>query len=119
MASDKHLTWKTSFLSALASAKGISELHGLSFHVRHSRFWRYCTFFLPDFMAKIENPSVPDSRFEEFSVPFLDDFVGGDQGEFLLFPVEAFSKYLTWMERYRPSIEGLFISTGSCKKRMS
>ena len=36
LASDKHLTWKMSFLLARVSAKRISELHGLSFGVRHS-----------------------------------------------------------------------------------
>ena len=78
LASDK-LIWKEFFLFALASAKRISELHGLSFCVRHLHGWSSCTFsFLPDFMAKTQNPSVPDSRFDEFSVPFLDDFIGSD-----------------------------------------
>ena len=36
LTSDKHPTWKTSFLLALASAKTVSELHGVSFRVRHS-----------------------------------------------------------------------------------
>ena len=31
------LTWKTSFLLALVSAKEVRELHGLSFHVHHLR----------------------------------------------------------------------------------
>ena len=44
LVSDKHLTWKMSFLLALASAKRVSELHGLSFHVRHSRGCSSCTF---------------------------------------------------------------------------
>ena len=80
LASDKHLTWKTSFLLALASAKRVSELHDLSSRVRHSQGWKSYTFsFLPDFVAKTQNPSVPDSCFEEFSVPSLDDFVGDDR----------------------------------------
>ena len=37
LASNKHFTWKTSFLLALASTKRVSELHGLSFCVRHSQ----------------------------------------------------------------------------------
>ena len=62
LTSGKHLTWKTSFLLALASAKRVSELHSLSFCVCHSRGWRACTFsFLPDFMAKTQNPSISDS----------------------------------------------------------
>ena len=80
LASDKNLTWKTCFLLNLASAKRVSELHSLSFMVRHSRGWKSCTFsFLPDFVVKTQNPSVHDSRFEEFSVPSLDDFIGDDR----------------------------------------
>ena len=82
LASDKHRTWKTSFLLALASAKMISEFHGLSFHVHHSCGWRSCAFsFLPDFVAKTQNLSVLDPRFDEFMVPSLDDFVIGDRNE--------------------------------------
>ena len=54
-----------------------------------------------------------------WSVPSLDDFVGGDLGELLLCHIRALCKYLTWTEQYRPGIEGLFISTGMCKKRLS
>ena len=72
LASDKHLTWKMSFLLAFASAKRDIELYGLSFRVRHSLGWRSCTFsFLPDYVAKTQNPSVPDHRFGEFMVPSL------------------------------------------------
>ena len=39
LASDKHLTWKMSFLLALESAKRVSEVHDLSFHVRQSQGW--------------------------------------------------------------------------------
>ena len=77
--SNKHLTWKMSFLLPLASAKGVSELHGLSFHVRHSCGWRTCTFsFFPDSVAKTQNPIIHNPRFEEFTVPSLNNFVGGD-----------------------------------------
>ena len=90
LASDKHLTWMTSFLLALASTKRVSELHGPSFRVRHSHGWRSCTFsFLPDFVAKTQNPCIPNSHFEEFSVPSLDNFIGDDQDELLLSPIQA------------------------------
>ena len=73
LAPDKHLTWKMPSLLALASAKRVS------FCVRHLHDWSSCTFsFFPEFMAKTQNPSVPDSHFKEFSVPSLDDYVGGD-----------------------------------------
>ena len=93
LASDKYLTWKMSFLLALASAKRVSELHGLSFRVRHSRCWRSFTFFfVPDFVAKTRHHSVPDSRCDEFSVTSLDDFIGGDWDELLLCTTRALRK---------------------------
>ena len=99
------------------SAKRVSELHGLSFRVHHSRGWRSCTFsFLPDFMAKTQNPSIPDSRFKEFSVPLLDDFTGDD---LLLSSIRALRKYLSRTEQFRSGIEGLFVSAGHVKKRVS
>ena len=70
-------------------------------------------------MAKTQNPSVPDSHFEEFSVLSLDDFAGGDRGKLLLCLIRALRKYLTRMEQYRPGIEGLFVSTGRRKKWVS
>ena len=39
--SDKHLTWKTYFHFALALAKRVIELHGLSFWVRYSLFFLF------------------------------------------------------------------------------
>ena len=37
LSSDKLMTWKTGFLLALASAKRVSELLGLSYQVRHAK----------------------------------------------------------------------------------
>ena len=106
-------TWKTSFLLAIASTKRVSELHSLSFCVRHLRGWRSCTFsFLLDFVAKTWNPFVPDSNFKEFSVPSLDDFIVGDRDELLPCPIRALCKYLTRTEQCRPGIKGLFVSKG-------
>ena len=34
--------------------------------------------FLPDFVAKTQNPSIPDGHFVEFFIPSLDDFMDGD-----------------------------------------
>ena len=39
LASDKHLAWKMSIVLALALAERVSELHSLSFRVRHSCGW--------------------------------------------------------------------------------
>ena len=78
-ASDKHLKWTTFFLLALASAKRGSALHCIFFCVLHSRSWRSFTSFLPNFIAKTQNPSVLEARLDEFTVLLLDDFVGGDK----------------------------------------
>ena len=51
----------------------------------HLKGRRSCTFlFLQDFVAKTQNLSVYDSRFEEFMMPSLSDFVDGDREEMLL-----------------------------------
>ena len=114
---DKHLTWKMCFLLALSSAKRVSVLHGLSFHVRHSRHQRSCAFsYLPDFVAKTQSLLVHDPRFDEFTVPLLDDFMGGDRDELLLFHIRAPQKYLARMEQYHPGISGLFVSMSQRKK---
>ena len=48
----------------------------LSYQVRYSKGWRSCTFsFLPDFVAKTQNPSMFESCFKEFTVSFLADFM--------------------------------------------
>ena len=45
--------------------------------------------YVPDFVAKTQNPVVHDLRYEEFTIPSLDDFVGGDRDELLLFLIMA------------------------------
>ena len=51
----KMLTQKTVFLLALASAKRVSELYGLSFKVSHSAGWESASFsFLSEFVAKTQ-----------------------------------------------------------------
>ena len=113
LASYKHFTRKTSYLLALALARRVRELHNLFFLVRHLRSWSYCT--SPFFLTSWLRPRI----LEEFSVPPLDNFVGGDWDELLLCPIKALRKYLTRTEQYRPGIEGLFISTGRRKKWVS
>ena len=66
--------------------------------------------FLPDFVAMTQNPSMPDSRFEIFSLPSLTNFVRDDRAELLMFPIHALRRYLSRNEQYRPGIEGLFIN---------
>ena len=52
-------------------------------------------------------------------MPSLDDFVGDYRDELLLCLIRSLWKYLSRMEQCRPGIEGLFISTGRRKERVS
>ena len=67
---------------------------------------------MPGFVAKTLNPSVPDTHFDEFTVPSLDDFVDRDRGELLLCLIRAVKKYLSKTEPYRPAFPNLFVSAG-------
>ena len=119
-ASLRDVTLKTIFLLALASAKRVGELHGISFQVRHSRGWNSMTFsFVPDFVAKNQDPSVFDPRFESFTIPSLRDFSGGDQDEMLLCPVRSVREYLRRTRDSRPEFPRLFLSTGLRRKMVS
>lgn len=120
-ASDRDLTLKTVFLLALASAKRVGELHALSATVGHSEGWRSLAFsFVPDFVAKTQNPSVPDHRFDGFSIPSLKDFTGDDPEEMCLCPVRAMRLYLKRTRPLRSKEQGrLFLATGRSKKEVS
>ncbi|MGL5405356.1 MAG: hypothetical protein ACRDAX_00930, partial [Propionibacteriaceae bacterium] len=118
--SDRDLTLKTLFLLALASAKRVGELHGLSYDVRHSRGWGSVTLdFVPNFVAKTQKPSIPDDRFESFTIPSLMDFTDNDADEMLLCPVRALRRYLKRTRHLRPECRRLFVSTGVTKKEVS
>ena len=70
-------------------------------------------------MAKTQDPSVPDVRFEGFTIPSLRDFVGGDPDEMLLCPVRALRRYLARTRHCRPQCRRLFVSTTGAKKEVS
>ena len=108
---------KTCFLLALTSAKRISKLHILLFEVGPSRHWWTCTFsFIPGFVAKTQNPSLPDSHFDGFSILFLCSFVDGDRDEMLHCLVRALKEYLAPILAYRLACLDLFAPSGRCKK---
>ena len=71
-ASERFVGLKALFLLALVSAKRVGELHGLSYRVSHSSGWKKMSFgFVPGFVAKTQDPSSSDPRFEGFSIPAL------------------------------------------------
>ena len=120
LASNRDVTLKTVFLLALASAKRVSELHGLSAKVKHSRGWASVTLeFVPEFVAKTQNPSIRDERFESFTIPSLADFTDNDPAEMLLCPVRALKHYLKRTGGPRPGGQRLFVSAGSKRKNVS
>ena len=117
--SDMALTHKTVFLLALASAKRVSELHGISYRIRHTEGWDSVSFsFVTEFVAKTQNPSVCDSRFEGFSVPALPR-EGTDREERSLCPVRAVREYANRTKALRPACRHLFVSCGPNKKEVS
>ena len=117
-AEESLLAEKTLFLLALASAKRINELHGLSYRVSHSRNWEEVSFsFVAGFVAKNQDPSVPDPRFEGFTVPALPRANTDTHGR-LLCPVRAVRRYLDRTATYRPQVSRLFVSTGRDKKEI-
>ena len=109
----KNLTLKTLFLLALASSKRVSELHGLSYEVSHTRHWREMGFsFVPEFIAKTQDPSKTEELFSSFTIPSLGDFTDFDKDELILCPVRAMKAYLKRTRPYRPAVKRLFVATG-------
>ena len=109
---------KTFFLSALASAKNIGELHALLFRVSHTRGWGEVSFsFVPGFVAKTQNPSSLAPRFEGFSVPAPPNARNNRNGR--LCPVRAVRRYLDCTAAHRPRCKRLFVTAGCSKKEIS
>ena len=117
---DKHLTQKMYFLLAFTLVKRISELHGLSFCVQYSQDWKSCTFSsILNFMAKTQNTSVHDPRFEEFMIPSLDGLMDVDRNILLLCPIRSLKKDLSWVEQCCLDVSNLLISASKRKKGVS
>ena len=113
------LAHKTFFLLALASTKRVGELHALSHRVSHSVGWKEVSFsFVPSFVAKTQNQSSLDLRFESFTIPALPKSRDSPNGR-LLCPVRAVKHYLNRTTRHRPLCERLFVASGRTKKEIS
>ena len=118
-ASERLVGLKALFLLALASSKRVGELHGLSYRVSHTRGWKKMSFcFVPGFVAKTQDPSTSDSRFEGFSIPALPREGHGSEAR-LLCPVRALRRYLDMTSSCRPSCERLFVSPGGSRREVS
>lgn len=106
------LTWKTIFLTAMATAKRRGELHAFQYRVLHPDNWAHVT-LVPDpvFVAKTEKPGKPETRLQDVTVKSLGAFVGPD------LPVDAnncvvrsLKIYLARSREYRHGRKRLFIS---------
>lgn len=58
--------------------------------------------FVPEFAGKIQNPSVHDGRYENFTVPSLQNCVGGDLDEMLLYSRQTVMDYYRNTSPLRP-----------------
>ena len=118
-ADERFLAQKTLVLLALASAKRIGELHALSYRVSHSRAWGEVSFvFVPGFVAKTQDPSSKDPRFDSFTIPALPKARDNPNGR-LLCPVRAVKLYLRRTAPHRPTCERLFLTTGPNPKEIA
>ena len=118
-APERLVAQKALFLLALASSKRIGELHGLSYRLSHTDRWKEVSFsFVPGFVAKTQDPSVSDVRYEGFTVPALPRR-GSDPDVKLLCPVRAVRRYLDMTAVHRPALARLFLSTGESRKEIS
>ena len=112
LSADKHLIWKTCFFLSLMSAKRVSCSAFKWLKVLHF-------LFSSGLCVKAQNPSIPDPRFDGFSVLSVDDFVDGDQDELFLCPITALCEYLAHMEQFHPAAPSLFVFFGRRKNRVS
>ena len=109
LSSFRHLALKTCFLLAVTSAERISELHSLSYEVKHSRGW---SSYVLGFVAKPWNSSLQWAQSS-----FLKDFVSYNR-EMLLCPVIAMKQYLSKTEQYHLACSHFFIFMGRVKKKI-
>ena len=117
-ASLKDVTMKTAFLIALASAKRISELQGLSGVVSHSHQWKKVTLtFVPEFVAKTQVPGRSSTRLAPVDIPALSQVLGDEDEDRVLCPVRSLRRYLKLTEDFRQDNHRLFLSCHSKKRR--
>ena len=115
-ASLRDLTWKTLFLTVLASAKRVSELQALSRTVSFSSSAAAVS-YVPEFLAKTESPVHPLPR--TFAIQSLSDFAAGLPDEMLLCPVRALSEYVARTSRFVNRPRRLFVSSRRPSRAMS
>ena len=112
----RSLSKKCLFLLALATAKRVGEIQGLSSRVASVGDDLSITYSL-GFVAKTESANNPLPR--SFCLKSLKDFVGDMPEELLLCPVRALKVYLERTKDVSPRPHSLFVSTRSKHRPMS
>ena len=104
------LTFKTAFLTLLASGARASEIHAISFHeFSRARDWSKVYLKPSDhFLAKNQPSRAPEHR-RHFCIPALTDF-STDSADRYLCPVRALRFYLAKSQSYRKNKKLLFIA---------
>ena len=115
-ASLRDLTRKIRFLTALASAKRVSELQALSRSVSSSSSAAAVS-YVPEFLVKTESAVHPLPR--TFAIQSLSDFAASLPDELLLCPVRALSEYVARTSRFVNRPRRLFVSSHRPSRAMS
>ncbi|XP_066987475.1 uncharacterized protein [Macrobrachium rosenbergii] len=102
----KDVTRKTVFLTALATAKRVSEVQAISKHIGFRGHNAVCS-LSPLFLAKNENPSTPWPR--TFEIKGMTEILG-QEPERVLCPVRALKFYLQRTEECQGPSDNLWCS---------
>lgn len=112
--SDKDLTLKTVFLTALASGKRCSELHALTRNTKSVHGENKGIILSPDvaFVSKTQVKTSNLGALKPVFIPSLDNILGtSDMREKILCPVRSLKYYLQRVDQFRsPMQKKLFIS---------
>jgi len=109
----KLLTWKTVFLTLLASGGRRGEVHALDYKsVKHDPKWKFITVRPHEgFISKTQLRSQGASRLDSFVIRGLADFVGPDlDRDRKLCPVRCLKAYLARSQDLRQGTRLLFVS---------
>lgn len=113
----KAVTRKCVFLFALASAKRVSEIHGLMASISHPEDWSSVSLdFAPDFLAKTELPG--DTIGRSLTIPALSQ-LASDPEDLRLCPVRALRIYLERTATSRPAASRLFVPISASRSSVS
>ena len=112
-------TSRNGSLSVVGVVEGELLRLALSYRVSHSADWKEVSFsFVPSFVAKTQDQSSFDPRFENFTVPALPKSSSSPNGR-LLCPVRAVKRYLDRTSEHRLRCQRLFVTSGRTKKEIS